>query len=79
MITSQQFFEELREGDEYMSCFMTKEVYSGIELELRELICVNTVKVKKSFKNDTIHLELTKNLSKAKKELLKYEFNINHK
>lgn len=78
MITSQQFFEDLREGDEYMSCFMTKEVYSGIEHELKERICVNTVKVKNPIIIDEVHKELIKNVSKAKKVLIEYEYNINH-
>jgi len=68
MKTSQQFFEELREGDEYLSCFMTKEVYSGIELELRNRICVNTVRLK-TLKASYI----------ASKELRDYEFNMNNK
>lgn len=80
MITSQQFFEELREGDEYLSCFMTKEVYSGIELENRERIVVNTVRLKTSkFKDDETHKKLTKASYKASKELRDYEFNQNHK
>jgi len=80
MITSQQFFEELKEGDEYMSCTMTKEVYSGIELENRERIVVNTVKQKNSsFKDNETHKELVKKLGKASKELRDFEFNLNHK
>ncbi len=80
MITSQQFFQDLREGDEYLNCFMTKEVYSGIELENRQRICVNTVrKANDQFKNDETHKNLSKSLSKAKKELLDYEFKLNNK
>ena len=80
MKTSQQFFEELREGDEYLSCFITKEVYSGIELEYRERICVNTVRLKTSkFKDDEIHKKLTKASYMASKELRNYEFEQNNK
>ena len=80
MIGSKEFFEQLREGDEYLNCFMTKEVYSGIDLELREHIVVNRVRQKnESFKNDETHKELLKNKLKADKILSDYEFKINHK
>lgn len=80
MITSKQFFEELREGDEYLNCMMKKEVYNGIDFELRERIVINTVRQKNSqFKDDEVHKELLKNKSKADKELRDYEFEKNHK
>ena len=80
MITSKQFFEELREGDEYLNCMMKKEVYNGIDFELRERIVVNTVRQKNSqLKDDEVHKELLKNKSKADKELRDYEFEKNHK
>ena len=80
MINSKQFFEELREGDEYMSLLATKEVYSGIDLELRERMVVNTVRQKNSkFKDDDNHKKLAINVSKAKKELRNYEYDQNHK
>lgn len=80
MMSSKEFFEELREGDEYLSCMMTKEVYSGIDLENRERIVITTVRQKNSnFKYDEYHKELLKKKSKIDKELRDYEFNINHK
>jgi hypothetical protein len=80
MIGSKEFFEELRHGDEYLSCFMTREVYSGIEFELRERIGVTTIRQKNdNFDSDDTHKQLRSNIHKAKTELLKYEFNINHK
>ena len=80
MITSKQFFEELREGDEYLNCMMKKEVYNGIDFELRERIVVNTVRQKNSqLKDDEVHKELLKNKAKADKELRDYEFEKNHK
>jgi len=80
MKTSKQFFEELREGDEYLSCMMTKEVYNGIDLENRERIVVNTVRQKNSkFKNDEVHKALVKKVTKVNKELRDYEFENNHK
>jgi len=80
MKSSKEFFEELREGDQYLSCMMTKEVYSGIDLENRERIVITTVRQKNSnFKDDKYHKELLKKKSKIDKELRDYEFNINHK
>jgi hypothetical protein len=80
MKTSKEFFEELREGDEYLSCMMTKEVYNGIDLENRERIVVNTVRQKNSkFKNDEVHKALVKKVTKVNKELRDYEFENNHK
>ena len=80
MKSSKEFFEELREGDEYLSCMMTKEVYSGIDLENRERIVITKVRQKNSkFKEDEYHKELLKKKSKIDKELRDYEFNINHK
>lgn len=80
MLGSKEFFEELRNGDEYLTCFMTKEVYSGIELEFRERIGVSEVREKNDrFKNDPEHQILLKASFKAKRELGDYEYNINHK
>lgn len=80
MITSKDFFMELRQGDEYLSCFMTKEVYSGIELELRDRIVVNEVRqTNDKFKDDPTHKNLIKTLYKAKKEVRNYEYEQNHK
>jgi hypothetical protein len=79
MIGNKEFFEELRNGDEYLNCFMTKEVYSGIEQEYRERIVVNTVRKKNiDFQKDETHKQLIRDVSKAKKELIKYEFKINY-
>jgi len=80
MITSKDFFQQLREGDEYLNCFMTKEVYSGIDHELRERISVNEVRKKnKDFETDDTHKQLIKDLSKAKKALINYEYDKNYK
>jgi len=80
MKSAKEFFEELREGDEYLSLLSTKEVYNGIDFELRERMVVNTVRQKNSsFANDENHKKLILKVSKAKKELRNYEFEQNHK
>lgn len=77
---SKEFFEELREGESYLNCFMTRDVYSGIDHELRELMVVNEVRQhNEKFKDDPIHKDLVKKYSQAKAELRDYEFKINHK
>lgn len=79
MISSKDFFMQLREGEEYCNCFMTKDVYSGIDHELREHIVVNSIRQKNSsFEGDEVHKELLRNVTKAKKELTKYEFEANN-
>ena len=80
MLGAKEFFEELRDGDEYLSLLTTKEVYNGIDLELRERMVVNTVRQKNSkFQDDDNHKKLVINVSKAKKELRNYEYDQNHK
>ena len=58
MMGAKQFFEELREGDEYLSTLMNREVSGGIGLELRERMVVITVRQKSSsFVDDDNHME----------------------
>jgi len=80
MKSSKDFFMELREGEEYLNCFMTKEVYNGIDFELRQLMTDPEIRQKNSsFKNDETHKKLIGNVNKAKRELRNYEYDINHK
>ena len=79
MIGAKEFFEELRNGQEWVSCLMTKECYSGIDLEAKKRIVVNSVRQKNDgFADDEAHKELVKKVAKAKKELRNYEFDKNH-
>jgi hypothetical protein len=79
MITTTAFFDSLQE-EEYLNCFMTNEVYNGIDFELREQIAVNEVRKKnKSFEDDEEHKNLVTAVSKAKKKLRNYEYDQNHK
>jgi len=76
---SKEFFEELRNGQEWLSCLMTKECYSGLEFEARERIAVTSVRQKNDlFTEDEEHKDLVKKVAKAKKELRNYEFDKNH-
>jgi hypothetical protein len=80
MLSNKQFFEQLREGDEYLNCFMTKEVYSGIDFELRERIAVSEVRQKNnSFENDETHKALMRDMAKLKTKIINYEYDLNHK
>jgi len=77
---SKEFFDELREGEEYVSVMMSMDVYNGISLENRLRMTDPKVRQKNSkFTNDETHKELVKKVAKANKELRDYEFNINHK
>lgn len=80
MLSNKEFFEQLREEEEYLNAMMSKDVYSGIELELRERMVVGDVRRKnKLFEQDEHHKQLVKNIAKAKIELLNYEYDLNHK
>jgi hypothetical protein len=75
---AKEFFEELREGEEYLSLMVSKEVYFGIDFELREQMYSSSVRQKNSsFKDDPNHQKLVKNVSKSKNELIDYEYIIN--
>lgn len=80
MISAKDFFLELQEEEEYLSCLMTKDTYSGIDHELRELIVVSSVKQQnKEFANNEELQTLYKDRSKIKKKITKIEFNINNR
>ncbi len=80
MLSNKEFFEQLREKEEWCNCFMTKEVYYGIDFELRQQIVLNEVRqMNNLFSTDEKHRELSKRLSKAKQDLRNYEFEINHR
>ena len=77
---SSDFFKSLKDGQEYLNCFMVKDTYALIPEGLRPLIFVNKVRQKnEAFKNDPTHKELLKQKLKADTALSDYEFKINHK
>lgn len=74
MLSNKEFFEQLREGEEYLSCLMSKETYSGIDFEMRDMMLVGDVRRKNSALNqDENHKKLIGKISKAKKDLVVYE------
>jgi len=78
-MTSNQFFEQLNEGEEYLSLLCTKDIYSLIPMDLTKEIVINNIRKKnESFKEDEQHKELVKKLRKAKKELQNYEYDKNN-
>jgi len=80
MLSNKEFFQELREEEEWLSAIMTKETYNGIDFELKQRMVVGDVRKKnKAFELDETHKELVKNMSKAKRELINYEFDLNNK
>lgn len=79
MKSNKEFFQQLREDEEWLNAIMTKETYNGIDHELKQRIVVGDVRKKnKSFELDETHKELVKKASKAKKDLINYEFDLNN-
>ncbi len=79
MLSNKEFFEQLREDEEWVSAIMTKETYNGIDFEHRELMVLGDVRKKnKAFKLDDTHKELVKANSKTKKALVDYEYKLNN-
>jgi len=80
MISNKDFFEQLREGDEYLNCSMTKEVYNGIDFELRQLMTDPVIyKKNNDFEHDETHKKLMIEKSKLNKKIMNYEYDINQK
>lgn len=78
-MTIQEFFNQLEEGDDYLSLLCTKQTYASIDPLLVDLIVLNSVRQKnESFKEDVNHKELVSKLRKAKKELQNYEYRKNN-
>lgn len=78
-MTTQEFFSQLEEGDDYLSLLCTKQTYASIDPLLVDLMVLNSVRQKnESFKEDDNHKELVKKLRKAKKELQDYEYRTNN-
>jgi len=78
-MTSNEFFSQLKDGEEYLSLLCTKKTYAKMPNELIAELVINSVRQKKeSFKDDEQHERLIKNLRKAKKELQNYEYNKNN-
>jgi hypothetical protein len=80
MISNKDFFEQLQEGQEYLNCSMTKEVYNGIDFELRQLMTDPVIyKKNNDFENDETHKKLMIEKSKINKKIMNYEYDVNQK
>ena len=79
-MTLPEFFNQLNEGEEYLSILCTKQAYAKMPSELLDIMSISSVRQKnESFKDDTDHKELVKSLRKAKKDLQNYEYEQNNK
>lgn len=75
-----EFQNNLEEEQEYISCMMSTQVHRQLPNELRNQMYESEIRQKNdSFKEDEIHRGLVKDISKAKKRLRDYEFNVNNK
>ena len=80
MKSSKDFFESIREGQEYTSCLMSMETYNGLHHELKELMYQGDIRQTNSkFKDDEILQKLKKESYKASKAVKNREYDINHK
>ena len=74
------FQNNLEENEEYISCMMSTDIHRQLPYELKEQMYESEIRQKnEAFKNDDTHKGLVKSISKAKKALRDYEFNINNK
>jgi hypothetical protein len=74
-LSSREFFERLEDGQEYLSCFTTKEAYALIPREVQREMSINEVRqTNYAFKDDPYHKTLKDKQRKAKNELRDYEF-----
>lgn len=78
-VTSEQFFRELQDGETWCSCFIYESQMEYIPESVKMYMCINEIRQQNdNFKDDEIHKELVKDLSKAKRALRNYEYNVNH-
>ncbi len=77
---AKEFFGCLKEGEEYVSVLMTKETYNKMNKSVKESIVITSIRqLNTSFKDDENHKKLVSKVSKAKKELRNYEYDINNR
>jgi len=79
MLLPREFFESLKDGDEYFSILIKRDDYGLIPQIVRENAVVNSVKKKNLFFNDDLtHKALAKKARDSKKALMDYEFKMNY-
>ena len=75
-MTIPEFFNQLEDGEEYLSILCTKQTFSKLNTDG---LVINSVRKKnESFKDDEQHKELVKKLRKTKKALQDYEYEKNN-
>lgn len=78
-LTTNEFFDQLQDGDEWMNCFFHKQQMQYIPESVQMYMCINEIRQQNDkFDGDEVHKELVKDISKAKRALRNYEYNINH-
>ena len=76
---SKEFFEELMDGEEYAVVMTRLQTYHQIDDHIKEQSTL-TVRVNNcKYDQDEKHCQLVKAITKAKKQLRDYEFEINNK
>lgn len=78
-MTSQELFRSLNDGDSWVSCIMSEDVWNSLPSETQNMIVLNGIRqLNESLQDNEIYQQLVRNLSKAKKELRDQEYKINH-
>ena len=78
MIGAKELFQELREGDEYVTAQMRAETYWAIPSEQRAEMTATIRQYSCEYDKDEIHCALVKEIAKKKKQLRDREFELNH-
>ena len=78
-LTSREFFEGVDDGQQYLSCFTTEEVYAKIPREVQREMVINEIRQTNNlFKDDEMHKDLKRKYNASKRDLRDYEFTKNH-
>lgn len=78
-MTSQDLFRELKDGDSWVSCIMSEDVWNSLPSETRDMIVLNGIRqLNESLQDNEMYQQLVRNVSKAKKQLRDHEYSINH-
>lgn len=74
---AKEFYEELQDGQEYVSALIAKDDFLAIPDDLRNRMYFTIRQINCKFREDETHCKLVAAISKAKKDLLNYEFDYN--
>ena len=79
MISSKDIMESMIEGEEYVNAMMPLQIFLQINDELREQMYFTIREKNCQFDTDETHCQLVREISKAKRELRNYEYDLNNK